>query len=373
MSLYIGLMSGTSMDGIDAVVLDLDASARFKVMGHVHAPFETTLRTMLFELNQSGLDEIHRAALASNALARAYAKVVSDLCSDRLLDRSSICAVGAHGQTIRHQPGAHDSTGYTTQLLNGALLAELVGIDVVCDFRSRDVAAGGQGAPLVPAFHRAAFGELGKNIAVLNLGGIANLTFLHGTGCTSGHDCGPGNVLMDAWCTAHIGKAFDAGGTWAAQGRTLPTLLIQLLREPYFERVPPKSTGRDLFNASWLQERLGSIPGAAALLAADVQSTLCDFTVNTIANDVHRHMPGASRMLVCGGGALNTTLMLRLAAALPDTIVLPIQAASSMNPMHVEAAAFAWLAWAHQARQPSNCIDVTGAAGPRVLGATYPA
>jgi anhydro-N-acetylmuramic acid kinase len=367
-------MSGTSMDGIDGVVLDLDPAAQYRVCGHVHIPFEPALRAMLFDLNSSGPNEIHRAALASNALARAYADVVAELCRRLAMSPAHISAIGAHGQTVRHQPAEHDTTGYTTQLLSGALLAELTGIDVVCDFRSRDVAAGGQGAPLVPAFHRAAFGLEGQDIAIVNLGGIANITFLYGNGQTAGHDCGPGNVLLDAWCAIHTGEPFDQEGRWAAQGKTQPALLTHLLREPYLERPPPKSTGRDLFNMSWLQDRLLSLPDELSqFLAADVQATLTEFTACTVANDAKRHMPSASKLLVCGGGAMNGTLMARIAAKLPAVEVLPVQAASEMDPMHVEAAAFAWLASAHKARHPANCTDVTGARGPRVLGAMYPA
>jgi anhydro-N-acetylmuramic acid kinase len=368
MPLYIGLMSGTSMDGIDGVVLDVEPAARFKLLGHVYVPFEAALRASLFDLNQKGSDEIHRAALASNALARAYAEVVSTLCRDLTLDPSNIRAIGAHGQTIRHQPGLHDSTGYTIQLLNGALLAELACIDVVCDFRTRDVAAGGQGAPLVPAFHRAAFGVTGQDIAILNLGGIANLTFLYGNGATLGHDCGPGNVLLDAWCAAHTGQDFDSEGMWAACGITSPALLAHLLQEPYLERAPPKSTGRDLFNATWLDERLNSMPHSQAIRPEDVQSTLSDFTAQSVAKEVRRHMPHARRMLVCGGGAFNKDLLARLSLALPAMEVAPIQSTTAINAMQVEAAAFAWLAWANLARFPGNCVGVTGASGPRILG-----
>lgn len=361
------------MDGVDGVVLDLGRDAQFQLMGHVHEPFTPALRQSLFDLNRSGPDEIHRAALAANALANAYSGVVTHLCSKLALPRSSIRAIGAHGQTIRHQPGLHDATGYTCQILNGALLAELTRIDVVCDFRSRDVAAGGQGAPLVPAFHRAAFGEADRDIAVLNLGGIANITFLHRNGQTGGQDCGPGNVLLDAWCALHTGQPFDAEGKWAAQGRTVPALLTRLLEEPYLHRLPPKSTGRDLFNLSWLQQTLASLDTGVSTQPADIQATLSQFTARTVADAVRLHMPKTSRLLVCGGGAMNTHLMTQIAAALPTLQVLPIQSASTMDPMHVEAAAFAWLASAYFARKTSNCIEVTGAAGTRVLGALYPA
>lgn len=260
MQIYIGLMSGTSMDGVDGVLMDLAPSAHLRILAHQHQPFEPALRQTLFDLNHSGADEVHRAALAANALARAYGQVVHRLRKASGLAPNAIRAMGAHGQTVRHRPGEFDGTGYTCQLLNGALLAELTGIDVVCDFRSRDVAACGQGAPLVPAFHRAAFGVPGKDIAVLNLGGIANITFLHADGRTSGHDCGPGNVLLDVWCARHTGALYDDNGDWASQGNPSTELLAHLMREPYLSRLPPKSSGRDLFNEAWLDTRLQSAP-----------------------------------------------------------------------------------------------------------------
>ena len=374
MQIYIGLMSGTSMDGIDGVLMDLAPSVRFRVLAHHHQPFEPELRQALFDLNHSGTDEVHRAALAGNALARAYASVVACMRLELGLAPSAIRAVGAHGQTVRHRPGEFDGTGYTCQLLNGALLAELTRIDVVCDFRSRDVAAGGQGAPLVPAFHRAAFAIQGQDIAVLNLGGIANITFLHADGRTSGHDCGPGNVLLDGWCARHTGASYDDNGAWASRGQASPELLAHLLREPYFSRLPPKSSGRDLFNVAWLDAQLQAAPVAAQQRTAeDVQATLVLLTVAAAVQDLRRTMPALSKLLICGGGAMNSFLFSAFQHAVPAVEVLPVQDASALQPMEVEAAAFAWLASAFVDRQPGNCVDVTGAMGTRVLGALYPA
>lgn len=374
MQLYIGLMSGTSMDGIDGVLIDLDPTARFKILAHQHQAFDPALRQSLLDLNHSGPDEIHRAALAANALSRAYAHLVDALRLQVGVERSAIRAVGAHGQTVRHRPGEFDGNGYTCQLLNGALLAELCGVDVVCDFRSRDVAARGQGAPLVPAFHRAAFAVPGQDIAILNLGGIANITFLHADGRTSGHDCGPGNVLMDAWCAQNTGAAYDDDGQWAAQGHASPELLAHLMHEPYFSRATPKSTGRDLFNTAWLLEQLRTAPGSSRQLRTeDVQATLAMLTVSAAAQDLRQSMPSLQRLLVCGGGALNGNLLSAFRRELPSAQILPIQSASTMHPMQVEAAAFAWLAWAFMEKQAGNCTDVTGAVGPRRLGAWYPA
>ncbi len=367
-------MSGTSMDGIDGVLVDLDPAAQFRVLGHVHQAFDAPVRSALFDLNTPGDNELHRAALASNAVARAYAAVVHSLLRVTGVDREAVQALGAHGQTVRHRPTEFDGTGYTCQLLNGALLAELTGCPVVCDFRSRDVAAGGQGAPLVPAFHRAAFAQAGQDIAVLNLGGIANITCLHSDGRTSGHDCGPGNVLLDAWCTEHTGQAYDDDGRWARSGTPNGAFLQQLLAEPYLHKSPPKSTGRDLFNVAWLHQQVQLFESAASRLRpADVQATLAEFSAQAAAADLQRAMPAIHRLLVCGGGALNAQLLSELRLALPHTQVLPVQAASAMQPMQVEAIAFAWLAWAFMTKTAANCTDVTGATGPRLLGAYYPA
>lgn len=373
-SLYIGLMSGTSMDGIDGVLADFTPSTSRMVLAHAHQPFMPSLRNALVALNQSGIDELHRAALAANALSAAYADVVKALLRQTGVSASAIIALGAHGQTVRHQPRLHDGIGYTTQLLNGAVLAELTGVDVVCDFRSRDVAAGGQGAPLVPAFHRAMFAQPGLDLAVLNIGGIANLTFLHADGRTGGHDCGPGNVLMDLWCQEHTGNAYDANGRWAAQGRALPKLLGALLTEPFLHLPPPKSTGRDLFHRAWLDTQLKTATAPLVQCAAeDVQATLTRYTACCAAQDLMRWMPKARQLLVCGGGALNDQLMHDLANELPGVDVSAVQRHAPIDPMQVEALAFAWLAQKLLQRQPANCTDVTGAAGPRLLGALYPA
>jgi anhydro-N-acetylmuramic acid kinase len=263
--LYIGLMSGTSLDGVDGVLVDFagSASTALRVCAHAHRPFPAELAAELLALNAAGADELHRAALAANALVRVYADVVSDVLERGGIGRETVRAIGAHGQTVRHRPREFDGTGYTVQLNSPALLAELSGIDVIADFRSRDVAAGGLGAPLVPAFHRAVFGRAGAAVAVLNIGGIANLTHLAAEGSTLGFDCGPGNALMDHWCRRHTGQAFDRDGAWAAGGQVLEPLLAALRSETYFDLPPPKSTGRDLFNPPWLEARLRSHAASA--------------------------------------------------------------------------------------------------------------
>lgn len=372
-ALFAGLMSGTSLDGIDAV-LARSGGGRFRVLAHAWQPFVPALRDRLFRLNSPGEQELHEGALAGNGLARAYAAALSALLADVGVPASAVRAVGAHGQTVRHRPGEFDGTGYTLQLLNGALLAELCGIDVVCDFRSRDVAAGGQGAPLVPAFHAAVFARPGQTQAVLNIGGMANLTLLAADGVVSGFDCGPGNALMDGWCAQHLGQPFDADGGWAAGGQPDDALLATLLAEPFFHRAPPKSTGRDLFHVDWLAASLRRHRQATGRTPSpqDVQATLAALTVQAACDALRRHAPATARLLVCGGGALNHHLMACLARALPG-VAVDSTATACLPPMQVEAAAFAWLAQAMLDRQPGNRPAVTGARGPRVLGALYPA
>lgn len=360
--LFLGLMSGTSLDGVDAVLARFPSAHEIEVLAHCHQPFPAALRAELLALNSPGDNEAHRMALAANGVARSYATVAAQACEGIA---EPILALGAHGQTIRHQPLAFDGCGYSLQLLNGSLLAELSGIDVICDFRNRDLAAGGQGAPLVPAFHRALFGRADADVAVLNVGGFSNLSLLAQDGSTTGFDCGPGNCLMDLWIAEQRGLAYDVDGAWAASGEVLPALLSAMLAEPWFALAPPRSTGRDLFSLDWL---LGHVRAHAAdSKAEDVQATLLELTVETIAP----HVGTAGELLVCGGGALNRRLMQRLQERLPASQVLS-SAARGLPPMQVEAAAFAWLAQRFMQREPGNLQAVTGAAGPRILGALYP-
>lgn len=370
MPLFIGLMSGTSLDGVDGVLAELGADATIRVLAHQHRSFPAELREQLLQLNTPGNDELHCAALAANALVRDYAAVVAELLRVGGVAAAQVRAIGAHGQTVRHRPQEFDASGYTLQLMNGALLAELCGIDVVCDLRSRDVAAGGQGAPLVPALHAALFASPDEDTAVLNLGGIGNLTLLPVQGPVRGFDCGPGNALLDLWCRRHLGADYDDAGRWAASGRVDAALLQRLLAEPFLQRPPPKSTGRDLFNAAWLNRALQDMP--RPLAPPDVQATLAEFTARTAVDALLAHASATHRLLVCGGGAFNVHLMQRIAALLPAAAVQS-SAERGVPPEQVEALAFAWLARAFVDRQPGNLPAVTGARGPRVLGALYPA
>ncbi len=365
---YIGLMSGTSLDGVDGVIATVDKDGAMQVMAHAALPFDADLRATLLALNQPGPNELHRASLAGNALARTYAATVARLLADTRLDAADIVAIGAHGQTVRHQPLLHDGTGYTLQLNNPALLAELSGIDVVADFRTRDLAAGGQGAPLVPAFHHGVFGRHDATVAVLNLGGISNLSVLPTRGTVLGWDCGPGNALMDHWCQHHTGQAFDRDGAWAASGQVLPQLLSRLMQEDYLRQPPPKSTGRDLFNPAWLASRLAGFEPAAP---QDIQATLTAFTAEACIRDVLQHAADAKELIVCGGGALNRHLMHLLQQGLPMLDVVSSDA-RGLPPLQVEAAAFAWLAYKCVRHEPASLPSVTGAQGARVLGAIYP-
>lgn len=363
---FIGLMSGTSLDGVDGVLAHFPDAGGIEVLAHAHQPFPAALRSELLALNRSGADELHRAAIAANQLADSYAQLVQALRA--MQPGQSICAIGAHGQTVRHRPELPAGEAYTIQLLSGARLAELSGIDVVCDLRSRDVAAGGQGAPLVPAFHQAVFGRDGSPRAVLNIGGISNVSLLGET--TGGFDCGPGNCLMDLWIQRHLQHDYDADGHWASQGQVLPELLAAMLAEPFFQLKPPRSTGRDLFNADWLASRLGSL--AAPAHAVDVQATLLELSARCVADSLLAVGQLRGDLLVCGGGAFNGRLMQRLQALLPGFSVQRSDA-HGLPAMQVEAAAFAWLARRFVRREPGNLSAVTGAAGPRLLGALYPA
>lgn len=393
----IGLMSGTSLDGVDGVLMRWHPTP--EAVASVSLPLPAGLQAELLALNTSGPDELHRAAVAVDHLVRVYARAALALCQQAGLNPRDVAAVGAHGQTVRHHPpgallrgqragASPDFPAYTLQLNQPALLAELTSMSVVHDFRSRDVAAGGQGAPLVPAFHAQVFGQPGRGVGVLNVGGMANLTWLPGNGQVLGSDTGPGNVLLDLWCQRHTGQPFDADGAWAATGKAHAGLLDYLLAtEPYFALSGPKSTGRDLFNAAWLEQALQAaarqpaLSGVAGLSPADIQATLVELTAASAAAAMpetarlplaaQSHEPSID-LLVCGGGALNHTLMAALQRRLPGCTVQPTSACG-WPVQWVEAAAFAWLTWRFLQGQHGNEPSVTGAQGPRILGSWVPA
>jgi anhydro-N-acetylmuramic acid kinase len=326
------------------------------------------LRQDLLNLHHSGQDELHRAQSLGLRLARIYAEAVNEVLQAQGLQASAVSALGVHGQTVRHQPVMHGEVGYSVQLNQPALLAELTGITVVADFRSRDIAAGGQGAPLVPAFHQAIWGDPGRAVAALNIGGIANLSLMAPHRPLLGFDCGPGNMLMDAWTHRHLSQAYDAQGAWARKGQCHPGLLQSMLAEPYFQMAAPKSTGRDLFHLGWLEQHLKAWPHVAT---TDVQATLLELTARTCVEALCKHMAAPSALIVCGGGALNDALMQRLAELAPCAV--QSSADAGLHPCQVEAAAFAWLAQRTIDGLHGNEPSVTGAKGSRVLGAIYPA
>jgi anhydro-N-acetylmuramic acid kinase len=355
-------MSGTSLDGVDCAIADF-AGDRVRILSSASQPFDPALRRELLALCEPGPDEIERAARAGVGLANLYAQGVATALKLAGVPAGRIAAVGCHGQTVRHRP----SDGYSVQLGNPARLAELTGIPVVADFRNRDIAAGGQGAPLVPAFHRAAFGSKDEGRVVLNIGGIANVTLLAPDGETRGFDTGPGNGLMDGWTEQHRHERYDRDGAWAASGKTIPQLLAQLLDDPYFRQVPPKSTGREHFNLRWLAAHLHGNEAPQ-----DVQATLLECTARSVANAIAAHGRGINCVVACGGGTNNAALMRRLADLLAPRR-LETSDRYGPPPQLVEATAFAWLAMRTLDGQPGNVAEATGARGPRVLGAIYPA
>ncbi len=371
-SFYIGLMSGTSLDGVDAVLASFNAQGKPRVLARASEAFPEMLRAEFLSLNQAdGQNELARAALAANALAEVYARAVRAALITSGLPAARICAIGAHGQTVRHQP----AQGFTIQLNAPAKLTELTGISVIADFRSRDVAAGGQGAPLVPMFHAGVFACSHPRV-VLNLGGIANITILRPDTHPMGFDTGPANVLMDLWCQRHTGQAYDTDGAWGASGVVHNGLFQHLLgSEPWFDLPAPKSTGRDLFHQAWLEQRLLFVVGqdrsSDLLRTQDVQATLRALTTQSVALAISRYVPDAVDVLVCGGGARNAALMRDLQLALGCRV--EITDSAGIETQDVEALAFAWLAWAHQNGQAASHPAVTGARGPRILGATWPA
>jgi len=367
--LYLGLISGTSADGIDAALVRFSDGASEPQLQLVHGrtyAWDAALRARLIELGQGGdaasLDELGELDVQ---VARSFADAALRLVGEAGIEAAGVRAIGSHGQTIRHRPEARFP--FTWQIGDGNVIAERSGIDTVADFRRRDVAAGGHGAPLMPAFHAAMLHSPGEDRAVLNLGGIGNLTLLPRAGDVRGFDTGPANALLDAWCERHTGRAFDAGGAFAASGKVDEQLLARLLDEPWFALPPPKSTGREQFHLRWLESRL-----QGNLAPVDVQATLLELSAATVADALRATQPETERVMVCGGGVHNRALMSRLAAWLPG-VVVESTAAHGLDPDYVEAMGFAWLARETLAGRPGNLPSVSGAKGLRVLGAVYPA
>ena len=363
--LFLGLISGTSADGIDAALVRFEPCCEL-VHGRTYA-WNEELRARLVELGQGGdarsLDELGALDVR---VARAFADAALRLLDEAGMAPGQIVALGSHGQTVRHRPGGEFP--FTWQMGDGNVIAELSGIPTVSDFRRRDVAAGGHGAPLMPAFHAALLRSDAEDRAVLNLGGIGNFTLLPAAGDIRGFDTGPANALLDAWCQRHTGRGYDEGGALAAAGRPDPHLLARLLDNPWFALPPPKSTGREHFHLRWLQARLDGL----ALSPADVQATLLALSAATVADALNSAQPSTARVLVCGGGVHNPALMAAIAGRLPRAAVQST-AAYGLDPDYVEAMGFAWLARQTLAGRPGNLPSVSGARGPRVLGVVHPA
>ncbi len=362
--LFIGLMSGTSLDGVDAVIVRFEPELKVE-FSRTYA-LTTALVKNLLALSQTEA-QIHLDALGrlDSELGQCFAGVVNQCLQDAGLDADKITAIGSHGQTLRHAPhGAHP---FTMQLGDANIIAEHCGIDTVADFRRRDVAAGGQGAPLVPAFHASVFSNADEARAILNIGGIANLTLLPRNGQVRGFDTGPGNGMMDAWCRLHRDQNYDRGGEFAASGKINEQLLQRCLDDTWFKLPPPKSTGRDQFNLDWVRSKLQGID----VSAEDVQATLTMLTAHVIADVLRIEMQECERVSVCGGGSHNPVLMKHLQTLLPG-ICVDTTANHRLHPDYVEATAFAWLARAALAKRPSNLPAVTGAKDLRVLGVLYP-
>lgn len=362
---FIGIMSGTSLDGVDAALV-AHTGDDFQQIHQAFVPYPTEVKQKLMALHQPATNELHEAAMMANTLAGLYAEAVQKVLQHSGLPASAMTAIGCHGQTIRHCPDLPDGQAYTLQIGNHARLAELTQIAVIGDFRSRDIAAGGQGAPLVPAFHQAVFASTTQNRAIINIGGIANISWLPVNGQVTGFDSGPGNMLLDQWTQQHTGQAYDANGHWSASGQVNTALLQTMLAEPYLAQAAPKSTGRDLFNQQWLTQYLQVVDDRPENIAR----TLLELTAISIADAIKRFCPGIDEAYVCGGGAHNGLLMDRLSVLINCTIE-PTDILG-VDVDWVEAVAFAWLAQRCVDGLSGNLPAVTGARGPRILGAIYP-
>lgn len=366
--LFVGLMSGTSMDGIDAVLVEISGGKTVLKSSNTLA-FDPELRAKLAALAAGEADNVHQLATLDRAVGLQFAHAALQLLEPAGLAADDIVAIGSHGQTVRHNTAGPIEQRYSLQIGDPASIAELTGITTVADFRKRDIAAGGQGAPLVPLFHASEFAQQGECRAIVNIGGISNATLLEELEVTAGFDCGPGNTLLDAWIQRHRGEDYDASGAWSAEHATDQALLAKLIEAPFFTLRGPRSTGPELFNLAWLDAQL-----AGSETPGEVQATLAELTAYAIAESVRRCDRPPNSVFVCGGGARNIDLMRRLHARL-DSIGIRVGVTDELGlPVEwVEACAFAWLASRTLAGLPGNAAVATGAAGPRVLGAIYPA
>jgi anhydro-N-acetylmuramic acid kinase len=362
---YIGLMSGTSVDGIDAALVSIPVGGQLSLLATHQHPFPTAVRAAIQALMQPGPNEIEREGELDVQLGRLFADAAKLLLTKAGISAASIRAIGSHGQTIRHRP--HAAHPFTRQIGNPSVIVEETGITTVADFRARDLAAGGEGAPLVPAFHHWLFRKPGTNRAIVNLGGIANITWLPGVeNCAVlGFDTGPGNTLLDQWVDRHRNEPYDRDGAWAASGHVQKDLLARLLADEYFAKAPPKSTGREHFNLTWLERQL-----AGKLAPEDIQATLAELTAASIAQGIKSLPDRIGEIYVCGGGSHNRHLLARLGALLPGIPVVTTEALG-LDPDWVEAAAFAWLAHQTLAGHAGNLPSVTGARHPVLLGGIY--
>lgn len=363
MQFYIGIMSGTSLDGLDICLVDIGQNIR--LLDSQFIDFPSALRTELLALCQPCDNELARLSVAEQRWARLATGGIKQLLQRQSIAASAIRAIGSHGQTIRHHP----ELGFSVQIGTPALLAELSGISVVSHFRQRDLAAGGQGAPLVPAFHQWLFSASGQSSAIVNIGGFSNVSFVLPGEPVSGFDCGPGNVLLDAWIQKNLGRQYDSNGDWARSGTISQALLDGFLQQPYFSVSGPKSTGRELFNLAWLEQQLATHPPCPP---QDIQATLVELTATSISQSISAQQTALQQVAVCGGGAHNGYLLERLGCLLPG---LEVTTTDSLGvPADwMEAMAFAWLAHCCLEGIPANRPEVTGARGLRVLGAVYPA
>lgn len=364
---FIGLISGTSSDGVDAALLESAPSLRLQHSSFLPYPDALRERLLAFAAGQYQGDPVDQLGELDHELGKLFAQAALALLRDCGIPARGVRAIGSHGQTVRHRP--HGVQPFTLQIADPNLIAASTGITTVADFRRRDLALGGEAAPLVPAFHAAVFSDAAESRAVVNIGGIANVTFLPaGSGRVSGFDTGPGNVLMDWWSREYLHAPYDRNGAFAASGKVHDGLLHELLADAYFARTPPKSTGPEYFNAHWFSQKLGNL----GLSPADVMATLCELSARSITESVAASKPPVHRVLLCGGGVHSAQLCARLAAHLPEC-KLQDTGNFGISPDMVEAGAFAWLARETLAGRPGNLPAVTGASRPTILGAIYPA